>query len=77
VSFPLQWSDLDRISPADFTVHTAIAALAGADPWAASMPAPQRLPDDLIEQGRTIPVARVAAMHEGKRRARARRAEES
>ncbi len=77
VSFPLQWSDLDRISPADFTVHTAIAALDGADPWATSMPAPQRLPDDLIEQGRTIPVARVAAMHEGKRRARARRAEES
>lgn len=37
------------------------------------MPAPQRLPADLIEQGRTIPVARVAAMHEGKRRAKARR----
>jgi DNA primase len=72
VSFPVSWSDLDGISPADFTVHTAIDALAGADPWAASMPAPQRLPADLIEQGRTIPVARVAAMHEGKRRARAR-----
>ncbi len=38
-----------------------------------SMPPPQRLPADLIEFGRTIPVARVAAMHEGKRRARARR----
>jgi len=37
------------------------------------MPAPQRLPADLIEQGHTIPVARVAAMHEGKRRAKARR----
>ena len=48
-------------------------ALGGRDPWRESMPAPQRLPDDLIEQGRTIPVARVAAMHEGKRRARARR----
>ena len=34
---------------------------------------PQRLPDELIEHGRTIPVARVAAMHEGKRRARAQR----
>ena len=74
VSFPVAWSDLDRISPADFTVHTALDALAGRDPWADSMPAPQRLPDDLIEQGRTIPVARVAAMHEGKRRAKARRA---
>lgn len=73
VSFPLQWSDLDRVTPADFTVHTAVEALAGADPWAATMPAPQRLPADLIEHGRTIPVARVAAMHEGKRRARARR----
>lgn len=77
VSFPLDWSDLDRVNPADFTVHTAIDALCGRDAWAESMPAPQRLPSDLIEQGRSIPVARVAAMHEGKRRARARRAEKS
>jgi DNA primase len=78
VSFPLDWSDLDRITPADFTVHTAIDALGGRDPWADSMPAAQRLPDDLIEQGRAIPVARVAAMHEGKRRAKKlRQAEES
>jgi DNA ligase D-like protein (predicted polymerase) len=76
VSFPVAWSDLDRVRPGDFTVHTAIGALAGADPWAESMPAPQRLPDDLIAHGRTIPVARVAAMHEGKRRARARRADQ-
>lgn len=74
VSFPVAWSDLDHITPADFTVHTAIDALAGNDLWAEMMPAPQRLPQDLIEHGRTIPVARVAAMHEGKRRARARRA---
>jgi bifunctional non-homologous end joining protein LigD len=73
VSFPLDWSDLDSADPADFTVHTAIDALGGRDPWAESMPRPQRLPTDLIEQGRTIPVARVAAMHEGKRRARERR----
>jgi len=77
VSFPLKWSDLDRARPSDFTVHTAIDALAGHDPWAETMPAPQRLPSDLIEHGRTIPVARVAAMHEGKRRARARRADEA
>jgi hypothetical protein len=37
------------------------------------MPSPQRLPQELIDQGHTIPVARVAAMHEGKRRARDRR----
>jgi DNA ligase D-like protein (predicted polymerase) len=73
VSFPLDWSDLDDADPGDFTVHTAIDALGGRDPWAESMPQPQRLPTDLIEQGRTIPVARVAAMNEGKRRARARR----
>ncbi|OBI33525.1 ATP-dependent DNA ligase [Mycobacterium sp. E1386] len=73
VSFPLAWSDLDSARPVDFTIHTALDALAGRDPWAEHMPDPQRLPDDLIEQGRAIPVARVAAMHEGKRRARARR----
>jgi len=74
VSFPLDWSDLDQVSPADFTVHTALAALDGRDPWRDTMPMPQTLPADLIAHGRTIPVARVAAMHEGKRRARARRA---
>jgi DNA ligase D-like protein (predicted polymerase) len=73
VSFPLSWADLDDVNPGDFTIHTAVDALAGRDPWADTMPAPQRLPSDLIEQGRTIPVARVAAMHEGKRRARATR----
>jgi DNA ligase D len=77
VSFPLDWSELDGVNPADFTVHTAIDALDGRDPWAESMPKPQRLPSDLIEHGHTIPVARVAAMHEGKRRAKARRAAES
>jgi bifunctional non-homologous end joining protein LigD len=37
------------------------------------MPAPQQLDADLLAEGHTIPVARVQAMHEGKRRARARR----
>ncbi|MFI5780597.1 non-homologous end-joining DNA ligase [Nocardia sp. NPDC051570] len=73
VSFPLTWDELDNISPRDFTIHTAIEALGGRDPWATEMPAPQDLPADLIEEGHTIPVARVQAMHEGKRRARARR----
>ena len=40
------------------------------------MPPPQVLDGGLVEEGHTIPVARVAAMHEGKRRARARRAAE-
>ncbi|MFG1934353.1 non-homologous end-joining DNA ligase [Mycobacterium sp. NPDC048908] len=73
VSFPLDWADLDDVTPSDFTLHTAVDALSGRDPWAEAMPAPQRLPRELIEFGRTIPVARVAAMHEGKRRARAAR----
>ena len=73
VSFPLRWDDLDDVTPSDFTVHTALERLGDADPWAEQMPAPQSLPPDLVEEGHAIPVARVAAMHEGKRRARARR----
>jgi len=73
VSFAVDWDDLDDVSPADFTVHTALRRLGDDDPWAAHMPGPQRLSAELIEEGRAIPVARVQAMHEGKRRARARR----
>jgi DNA ligase D len=76
VSFPLAWDELDRVAPADFTVHTAARLIAHGDPWANQMPQPQPLNSDLIEEGRLIPVARVQAMHEGKRRARARRNEE-
>jgi DNA ligase D len=75
VSFPVAWTELDRVAPGDFTVHTAPRLLADGDPWADAMPAPQRLDADLIEEGRAIPIARVQAMHEGKRRARARRAD--
>ncbi len=70
VSFPVGWDVLDDISPADFTIHTALRQLGDHDPWASLMPAPQSLSDDVIEEGRAIPVARVQAMHEGKRRAR-------
>ena len=74
VSFPVAWADLDRVTPADFTLHTAARLLGAGDPWAEALPAPQALPAALVEEGRAIPVARVQAMHEGKRRARARRA---
>ena len=60
----------DDVSPANFTIHTALGQLGDHDPWVSLMPAPQSLSDDLIEEGRAIPVARVQAMHEGKRRAR-------
>jgi DNA ligase D len=73
VSFPIAWDDLDAITPADFTIHTALGLLGKQDPWADHMPRAQRLRADLIEEGHTIPIARVQAMHEGKRRARARR----
>jgi bifunctional non-homologous end joining protein LigD len=73
VSFPLAWDELDRVTPADFTVQTAARLIGDADPWADRMPAPQRLDPALIEEGRAIPIARVQAMHEGKRRARDRR----
>jgi bifunctional non-homologous end joining protein LigD len=68
VSCPVDWSDLDRIAPADFTIRT-VPGLAGS--W--SLPPPQPLPEELVEEGHTIPIARVQAMHEGKRRARAKR----
>ena len=73
VSFPVAWDDLERISPRDFTVRTAAGLLAEHDPWQEHMPAPQELPADLVAEGHGIPIARVQAMHEGKRRARARR----
>ena len=77
VSCPVGWDDLERVTPADFTVHTVPRLLAGRDPWADLRPPPQRLPAELVEEGRAIPVARVQAMHEGKRRARARAREAS
>jgi len=47
----------------------------GQAAWAGELPAPQALAADLVEEGRAIPVARVQAMHEGKRRKRAREAQ--
>jgi len=73
VSFPVQWEQLDHVVPADFTLRTAVRLADGRDPWAELMPAPQSLPAELIAEGHAIPIARVQAMHEGKRRARARR----
>lgn len=71
VSFPVAWDDLAAVNPADFTIRSAPAMVGDGDPWADSLPSPQVVPAELIAQGHTIPVARVAAMHEGKRRKRA------
>ena len=73
VSFPVGWEDLDQIAPSDFTISNAPGLLRGADPWTDRMPPAQQLDADLVAEGHTIPVARVQAMHEGKRRARSQR----
>jgi bifunctional non-homologous end joining protein LigD len=76
ISMPVAWEDLDRVTPGDFTIHTALRLLAERDPWAEHMPPPQALAADLVAEGREIAPGRVQAMHEGKRRARERRSGE-
>jgi hypothetical protein len=71
VSFPLAWDDLDDVVPTDFTIHNAVEELDRAGPWLDGV-SPQRLPAELLEEGHQIPTPRVQAMHEGKRRKRAR-----
>ncbi len=71
--FPIDWDELDDVVPADFTILTAAERLGDRDPWAETLPAPQRIPAELVTEGHEIPTPRVAAMHEGKRRARASR----
>jgi bifunctional non-homologous end joining protein LigD len=74
ISAPVDWAELERVRPGDLTVTTAAERLGTGAGWAELLPAPQELPADLVAEGHAIPVARVAAMHEGKRRARAKRA---
>jgi bifunctional non-homologous end joining protein LigD len=73
VSAPVTWEALDDVRPGDVTVTTAAARLGDADVWAENLPAPQELPTDLVAEGHTIPIARVVAMHEGRRRKKAER----
>ncbi|WAX57993.1 hypothetical protein M6B22_04300 [Jatrophihabitans cynanchi] len=68
VSFPVAWSALADVTPADFTVRTVPTLIGDADPWTALLPAPQPVPAELVEQGRTIPAARAQALHERLRR---------
>jgi DNA ligase D-like protein (predicted polymerase) len=75
VSAPVAWDDLAAVRPGEITVRTAGDVLGDGDAWAQLLPAPQELHADLVAEGHTIPVARVAAMHEGKRRKRAAQAE--
>jgi DNA ligase D-like protein (predicted polymerase) len=75
VSFPVSWDELDSVVPGDFTVRSVPGLLGDRDPWVEMRPPPQRLPQELVAEGRTIPVPRVQAMHEGKRRRAAARRE--
>lgn len=73
VSFPVGWDELDQISLQEFTVHTAPRLLENRPDWADLMPTRQVVSRELVEAGHEIPVARVQAMHEGRRRARDRK----
>ena len=73
VSAPVTWEALDGARPGDVTVTTAAERLGDADVWAQCLPVPQELPADLVAEGHTIPIARVVAMHEGRRRKKAER----
>ena len=75
VSTPVSWDALDDVQPREVTVRTARDRIGDGDPWAEALPEPHELPADLVAEGHTIPIARVQAMHEGKRRARAKAAE--
>jgi bifunctional non-homologous end joining protein LigD len=75
VSFPVRWDVLDAVAPGDFTIRTVPSQLDRAGPWAEVLAAPRPLPPDLVEEGRAIPTPRVQAMHEGRRRKRARGAD--
>jgi bifunctional non-homologous end joining protein LigD len=73
VSFPVAWDDVDGVVPSSVTIKTALELLGDRDPWADQMPEPQALPPELVAEGRELPPARVEAMHEGRRRALAKR----
>ncbi len=73
VSVPVPWEELELVAPRAATAATAAGLLQGREPWHELLPAPRPVPADLLEEGRAVPVARVRAMHEGKRRAAQRR----
>ena len=81
VSFPVGWDDLDAVDARRLHRSTPRStALGDGDPWAdADARAAGAAAPSWSTEGHAIPVARVAAMHEGKRRRRAaaKAAEES
>jgi len=70
VSFPVAWDELGSAVPAEFNLHTAPRLLEKRPSWADLLPDAQAVDRALIEEGHAVPIARVQAMHEGRRRAR-------
>ena len=61
VSAPVGWDALDDVRPGGLHRDARRRERFGdADPWAAELPEPQELPADLVAEGHTIPIARVA-----------------
>jgi len=54
---PVRWDDLDPSCRVIFTVHSVMGLLDRHTAWAGELPAPQVLPPELVEEGRSIPVA--------------------
>ena len=73
VSLPVSWDEVDDIVPSSLTIRNALDVLGDRDPWAEQMPEPQVVPADLVAEGREVSPGRVEAMHEGRRRARAKK----
>jgi bifunctional non-homologous end joining protein LigD len=48
VSFPVPWSELDRVKPGDFTIQNVPALLAKEDLWKKLLPRPQALPPKVL-----------------------------
>ena len=50
VSFPVPWSDIERVAPQDFTIANVPGLVGDGDPWQDLMPAAQRLPAELTRE---------------------------
>jgi bifunctional non-homologous end joining protein LigD len=50
VSFPVTWSDLERVDPRELTIVTVPPLLEGRDPWRELRPRPQTIPKSLLTE---------------------------
>ena len=73
MSSPVGWDALDDVRPGRLHRDDGGRAAATAIRGPRRCRSRRQLPADLVAEGHTIPIARVQAMHEGKRRKRAER----